>query len=122
MSRHYLSRSAIYRSGIPVGLKAVFGLGTLGLLLLLCPSGVRADVIDTGNFTISDIVGGPYAGDTFTGTFTYDATALASNSYMTPLLSFTTDFPLWGEGSWVGVPYFEGGGNYPIPSRQRTLL
>ena len=62
---------------------------------LLAPfsiSGAWADVIVTDSFTIFDIVGGPYAGDTFTGTFTYDAEAVG---IFAPLLSFDTDFPPW---------------------------
>lgn len=53
----------------------------------------RADIIGTANFTISGIVGGPCAGDTFTGTFTYDATV--AQTVWTPLLSFTTNLPSW---------------------------
>ncbi len=53
----------------------------------------RADVISTDDFTISNIVGGPLAGDTFTGSFTFDATAAATGN--TTLLSFTTNLPLW---------------------------
>jgi hypothetical protein len=59
-------------------------------------SGAWAGVIVTDNFTILDIVGGPYAGDTFTGTFTYDAEAMG---IFAPLLSFDTDFPSWAGAS-----------------------
>jgi hypothetical protein len=52
--------------------------------------------IGTGNFTITNIVGGPYAGNTYTGTFTFDATAATTGS--TDLLSFATTLP-----SWVGA-------------------
>ena len=56
-------------------------------------SSARADAVGTANFTIFPIGGGPYAGDTFTGTFTYDATAAQTG--WTPLLSFTTNLPSW---------------------------
>ena len=73
----------------------------------------RADVIVTDNFTISNIVGGPFAGQTFTGTFTYDATLAAVQDV--PLLGFTTNFPSWAgasladaPGSFFGPNYFSG--------------
>jgi hypothetical protein len=62
------------------------------LFAVVSAGSAHADAIGTANFTISEI-SGPYAGDTFTGTFTYDATA--AQSVWTPLLSFTTDLPPW---------------------------
>jgi hypothetical protein len=71
---------------------------TLLTLFALSIGSARADVIATDNFTIFNVVGGPYAGETFTGTFTYDATVPSL-----PLLSFTTDFPSWAGASLADV-------------------
>jgi len=62
-------------------------------LAALSVGGARADTIGTATFTITNIVGGAYAGETFTGTLTYDATA--AQTTFTPLLTFTTNLPSW---------------------------
>ena len=71
----------------------------------------RADVTGTDDFTITDIVGGAYAGDTFTGSFSFDATAAATG--FTPLLSFATNLPSWVGGTLadaVSPTYSDVGG------------
>src|SRR5271156_2591731 len=76
-------------------MKLRIGMTLVALILIaLSVGGARADSTGTGDFTISVIgFGGPYAGDTFVGTFTYDSTKAVTG--ITPLLSFTTDFPSW---------------------------
>jgi len=73
--------------------KQIVWIALVVVLAALSADSVRADAIGTATFTITNIVGGAYAGDTFTGTLTYDATA--AQTTFTPLLSFTTNLPSW---------------------------
>jgi hypothetical protein len=56
------------------------------MLSLFAVIAASADTLDTETFTISDIVGGPAAGSTYTGSFTWDTTT-------NMLTAFSTNFP-----------------------------
>ncbi|HXZ11335.1 MAG TPA: PEP-CTERM sorting domain-containing protein [Candidatus Sulfotelmatobacter sp.] len=67
---------------------------TLALLLTIAMvPAARADETDQVNFTV-DVTAGPQVGDTFTGSFTYDATTLGLTG-IAPLESFTFTDPAW---------------------------
>jgi hypothetical protein len=63
------------------------------LLAMASACSAKADSTDQESFTVN-IVSGPEAGDTFTGSFTYDATTLAMTGNAA-LLSFTFTDPAW---------------------------
>jgi len=60
-------------------------------MALVCSA--KADTIDQVTFTVN-ITSGSKSGDTFTGSFTYDATTLAMTGSAT-VLSFTFTAPAW---------------------------
>ena len=69
-------------------------------MALVCSA--KADTIDQVTFTVN-ITSGSKSGDTFTGSFTYDATTLAMVG-QAPLLSFTFLYPAWA-GQTLSSPF-----------------
>ena len=78
---------------------------TLVIVMLIAVSmfstPARADTIDQVNFTVM-ITSGPETGDTFTGSYTYDATVLMVQGF-TAIESFTFTDPAWN-GMTISSP------------------
>lgn len=64
------------------------------LLAMALVCSAKADTIDQVTFTVN-ITTGSQSGDTFTGSFTYDATTLAMFGQTSSVLSFTFTAPAW---------------------------
>ena len=75
------------------------------LTIAMAPS-AKADETDQVNFTV-EVTAGPQAGDTFTGSFTYDATTLGLTG-IAPLESFTFTDPAWAGQSLSSTGLFTG--------------
>lgn len=75
-------------------------------MALVCSA--KADTIDQVTFTVN-ITTGSKSGDTFTGSFTYDATTLAMVG-QAPLLSFTFLYPAWAGQTLSSPDLIDHGG------------
>jgi|HubBroStandDraft_1064217.scaffolds.fasta_scaffold01345_12 hypothetical protein len=66
-------------------------LAVIILIFVAFPGPAKAEQV---NFTV-DVTSGPESGDVFTGSFTYNVTALGMTGFA-PLLSFAFSDPAWG--------------------------
>jgi hypothetical protein len=78
------------------------------LLAMALVCSAKADTTDQVTFTVN-ITTGPESGDTFTGSFTYDATTLAMVG-QAPLLSFTFTDPAWAGQTLSSPDLIDHGG------------
>jgi hypothetical protein len=78
------------------------------LLAMALVCSAKANTIDQVTFTV-DITTGSKSGDTFTGSFTYDATTLATVG-QAPLLSFIFIYPAWAGQSLSSPDLMDFGG------------
>ena len=78
------------------------------LLAMALVCSAKADTTDQVTFTVS-ITTGSKSGDTFKGSFTYDATTLAMVG-QAPLLSFTFNYPAWAGQTLSSPDLIDHGG------------